>query len=203
MKPPERLDPALAGIWAEVVAAHPKPETIVGARLEAYCIQVLHLRTAHEKIATEGLVVEDAAGRKVANPALAIAREATEGLRKWGREFSRPAAPRRRRGPMYDATCESVTHSAHLKGRREFAGAVEAVKTLAWLIDEAQRAGIEELQRAAFGTIPTYLKACEALQVTPASRPAAGAEEKKQAGGKLAHLRSVAAGSSGGSQASR
>lgn len=198
MNVPEHLSPELAAIWSEVVAAHPKPETIIGARLEAYCIQVLHLRTAHEKIAAEGLVIEDAAGRSVPNPALAIARDATEGLRRWGREFSRVVAPRRRRGPMYDATCTSVAAADHLKGRRQFAGAVEAVKTLAWLIDEAQRAGIEDLQKAAFGTIPTYLKACEALLITPAAQPAVikRPEKKSSGSGRLGQLRSVAGGGS-------
>ncbi len=96
---------------------------------------------------------------------------------------------------MWDATCRSVAGAEHLKDRREFAGAVEAVKTLAWLIDESQRAGIEELQKAAFGTIPTYLKACEALQITPASRPVVKGEGKKP-GGKLGQLRAVAGGAS-------
>ena len=197
--PPEGMSGDLAVIWREVVAVHPRPEAIVGARLEAYCVQVLHLRTAHEQIAEQGLVVEDAAGRRVANPALAIAREATESLRRWGREFSRTPVPRRRRGPMFDATTASVAASEHLKDKREFSGPVEAVKTLAWLIDEAQRAGIEELQKAAFGTIPTYLKACEALQITPASRPVAKAKEEK-APGRLQALRGGMAG--GGASAS-
>lgn len=198
MNVPEHLSPELAAIWSEVVAVHPKPERIVGARLEAYCIQVLHLRTAHESIATEGLVVEDAAGRRVPNPAVRIAEDVTEGLRRWGREFQRVVAPRRRSGPMWDATCTSVAAAEHLKSKKEFSGAVEAVKTLAWLIDEAQRAGIEELQKAAFGTIPTYLKACEALQITPASRPVAKGAERKR-GGKLSLLRSEAG--SGGTAA--
>ena len=188
LDPPEGMSEDLASIWREVVATHPRPEAIVGARLEAYCVQVRHLRTAHEQIASGGLVVEDAAGRRVANPALAIAREATESLRRWGREFSRVPVPRRRRGPMFDATVTSVTAAEHLKDKREFSGPVEAVKTLAWLIDEAQRAGIEELQKAAFGTIPTYLKGCEALQITPASRPEAKPEGKK-APGRLQALR--------------
>lgn len=188
MRPPEHLSEDLAAIWAEVVRSHPKPEAIVGPRLEAFCALVLVVRKSHEQIAEQGLVVEDASGRKVPNPALKIADEATESLRKWGREFTRSVGVRRRRGPMFDATCTSVANAEHLKDKREFTGPVEAVKTLAWLIDEAQRAGIEELQKAAFGTIPTYLKGCEALQITPASRPEAKAEGKKP-GGRLQALR--------------
>ena len=197
-EPPESLSDAAKAAWVEVVSTHPKPESIVRARLEAFCLAVATLREAHEKIASEGLVVEDASGPKVANPALAIAQSTTEALRKWGQEFRpRQSVPRRRSGPMYDATTESITAAAHLRDRKEFSGAVAAAKTLAWLIDEAQRAGLEELQKAAFGTIPTYLRVCEALQITPASRPAA--ESKPAAGGgRLAHMRSVAGGKAAG-----
>lgn len=198
MNAPEHLSAELAAIWAEVVRSHPKPETIVGPRLEAFCAIVLVVRKAHEQIAEQGLVVEDATGRKVPNPALKIADEATETLRKWGREFNRSVGVRRRRGPMFDATCTSVANAEHLKDKREFTGPIEAVKTLAWLIDEAQRAGIEELQKAAFGTIPTYLKGCEALQITPASRPVAKAAEKKGGG----HLQALRGGMAGGASAS-
>lgn len=172
-EPPADLDEAVVGVWRAVVAAHQRPEAIAPARLEAYCRQVAMLRSAHERVVEQGLVVEDPAGRMVPNPAVRIAEDLAQGLRRWGQEFS-PARPARRRtGPMYDATCEAITNAAHLKARRDFAGVVAAVKTLAWLIDEAQRAGIEELQKTAFGTIPTYLRACEALQITPASQPAA------------------------------
>lgn len=194
-EPPESLSDAAKTVWTEVVATHPKPESIVRARLEAYCLAVATLREAHEQIATEGLVVQDATGRKVANPALAIAQSTTEVLRKWGPEFRpRQTAARRRSGPMYDATTESITAAVHLQGRREFSGAIAAAKTLAWLIDEAQRSSLEDLQKAAFGTIPTYLKVCEALQITPASRPSMEKGKQPAAGGRLAHMRSVAGG---------
>jgi len=49
---------------------------------------------------------------------------------------------------------------------------------------------MDKLQKAAFGTIPTYLKACAELQITPAAVPTAkpGPEAAGTKKGKLAAL---------------
>ncbi|MBD8019379.1 P27 family phage terminase small subunit [Brevibacterium gallinarum] len=187
---PDHLPESVAEVWNEVIAAHPKPARIIGPTLEAFCYQVSILRDAQRRIGAEGLVVADEKGRPVPHPALGIAKDAQNEVRKWGAKFQPPVPARRRAGPMYDETVKSVTSAKHLVGKDEYAGPVAAVKTLAWLIDEAQRAGIEELQKASFGTIPTYLKACEALQITPASVPVPekSDDEAKSKKSKLAAL---------------
>lgn len=187
MNPPDTLSEDLAPIWREVVADHPHPERIVGHRLEAYCALIAQLRRAHDDITEHGLTLTEPTGKVVPNPALAVAASAQEAIRRWGREFARPVRVARRSGPMYDATTQSITAAPHLQDRK-FGAAIAAVKTLAWLIDEAQREGMESLQRAAFGTIPTYLKACGELQITPSKvplAPAKPADEKKSKLGKL------------------
>ena len=195
--PPDHLDDAVAEVWSGVVASHPKPETINTYRLEAYCLAVTHLRMAHDAIAREGLTVVDDRGHVVKNPALAAAKDAQEQVRRWGAEFFPPRVPRRRHGTMYDATASSIANAEHLRGRKEFAGACEAVKTLAWLIDEAQRAGLDALQAAAFGTIPSYLKGCAELQITPASVPDGASRPKRRRGGGLQAIRGGLAGATG------
>jgi P27 family predicted phage terminase small subunit len=182
MEPPEYLDDALVPIWRDVVATLPPARRLNPIHLEAYCAQIHSLRTASLDVQSFGVTIEDAQGRKVTNPALQVIRDMHGALAKWGNEFSPASTIKRRRGTMYDATRASVAAAKHLKDRKEYSGAVEAVCTLAWLIDEAQREGIETLQKAAFGTIPSYLKGCSELQITPASVPAAvtSTEEPKQ-----------------------
>lgn len=184
MEPPASLDESAAQVWRVIIADHPKPESLNAHRLEAYCYAIVHLRLAHEAIARDGLTVIDDRGQAVKNPALAAAKDAQAQVRAWGTEFAPPRPPKRRRGTMYDATTASITAAEHLRGHGEFAGACEAVKTLAWLIDEAQRAGIAELQKACYGSIPAYIKACTELQITPASLPE-GASRPRREGGRL------------------
>lgn len=192
MKPPEWLDKELTAIWSEVVASLPPTRPINPIHLEGYCEQIRALRLASLDVQTFGVTVEDAQGRKVQNPALRTIKDMHGALARWGTEFAPTSTIRRRRGTMYDATRASVAAATHLQGHAEFKGAIEAVCTLAWLIDEAQRAGIDELQKAAFGTIPTYLKACAALQITPADRPEATKAGPRRS--KLGHLRLAASG---------
>ena len=128
----------------------------------------------------------------MAHPAIAIERETAKEIRAWGARFAPKAKAVRRRGYMADATAKSLKAASHLGDVH--AGPVAALKTLAWLIDEAQAQGLDALAKAAFGTIPTYLKAADALQLTPASPPA-GAKGAAR-GGRLRSIRG-GAGSAG------
>lgn len=195
MEPPPYLDERLVPIWREVVEHIAPSKTINPVRLEAYCAQIDALRMAHLDIASAGVTQEDARGRTVANPALAVIREMHGALAKWGNEFAPASNLKRRRGPMFDATCVAVNNASHLKDRKDYEGAIAAVKTLAWLIDEAQRLGIEALQGAAFGTIPSYLKGCAELRITPASAPVLEAAPQKQ--GKVGALLALTGGGTG------
>lgn len=171
--PPSELDEAAAEVWRELVAAHPRPEQIVGPDLEVYCGQVALARDCRDRVATEGAIIEGSKREPVAHPAIALGRQAQDYVAKHAAKYSAPPpAAKRRTGPVYDATKRSVTAAAHLRDRPELEGAIAAVVTLAWLIDEAQRAGLAALEKAAFGTIPSYIKGCAELLITPATLPA-------------------------------
>jgi hypothetical protein len=173
--PPDHVDDGVKAVWLEIVAAHPRPETIVGPELETYCAQIAIIRDCRAQVAREGVLVEDRNGKPVPHPMLAVERETLKALKGWGDRFvppAKPLVPHRQNGYVLKATRESVAAAKHLQGHLEFSGAIAAVETLAWLIDEAQREGPEALQKAAFGTIPTYIKGCAELQITPASVPA-------------------------------
>ena len=193
MKVPEYLDADLVPIWDEVVAQLPPTGKINPVRLEAYCAQIRTLRLAYQDVAQVGVTHEDATGKTVTNPAVNVIRDMHVALSRWGHEFSPASTIKRRRGTMYDATRRSVDAAEHLRDKPEFEGAIEATCTLAWLIDEAQRVGIDELQKAAFGTIPSYVKACVELQITPASVPETKTAATKRRG-KLAAVHAMAAG---------
>lgn len=171
---PPYLDEGVASVWRRVVDAHPHPESIIGPDLDTYCAQVAILQDCQKKVVAEGAMVRDKNNVPVPHPLLEVERELMKEMKVWGTRFL-PPAPKavRRSGYIYDATCRSVRAAKHLEGKSEFEGAIATLKTLAWLIDEAQRSGLAALEKAAFGTIPTYMKTCEALQVTPASLPAA------------------------------
>ncbi len=62
--------------------------------------------------------------------------------------------------------------------------------TLAWVIDEAQRAGGVELRRAAYGPVPSYLKALGSLGLVPAVHVVDGAEEPAVGEGTVTSLES-------------
>ncbi|SPT53789.1 Phage terminase, small subunit [Actinomyces bovis] len=194
--PPAHLAEDAASVWTSVVTAHPRPELLDAMRLEAFCLAVATLRAAHQAITDKGLTVVDDRGQVVKNPALAAARDAQEQVRRWGTEFARPHPPKRRRGTMYDATTASISAAEHLKDA-QFRGACEAVKTLAWLIDEAQRAGVEELRKASFGAIPAYLRGCADLRITPASVPEVERRPKRRGAGRLQAIRGGITGAAG------
>lgn len=172
MEAPEHLSDDVREIWDEVLDRMPAGRKVDATRFEVYCEQLSAFRVAAKDVRENGVRIEDATGRTIRNPSVDTLRDMTKQLNVWGAEFSPPnSSPKRRRGTMYDATAKAVKAAKHLDGRDEFAGAVEAVKTLAWLIDEAQRSGLHSLQSAAYGTIPSYLKGCAALQITPATPP--------------------------------
>ncbi len=71
---------------------------------------------------------------------------------------------------MVAATKRAIAAAPHLADAR-FAGGVQALLALAEIIDKAKAAGEEAYAKAAFGAIPSYVKTCEALLLTPASLP--------------------------------
>ncbi|MDY0830746.1 P27 family phage terminase small subunit [Microbacterium sp. BG28] len=190
--PPDRLSNEAREVWDEVRARGRMHPSVDPEMLETYCALVIRWREAAKKVADEGLVVDGGEKRgAVVHPALAAERELAEQIRKWSPLFNRPAGVRRKAGPMYDATRRSIT-AAELDTKPEFEGVREAVLTLAWLIDEAQREGLEALQKATYNLIPSYVKGCAELQITPASIPA---DALKKAGkvGKLTKFGDAAA----------
>lgn len=180
--PPEHVAEDVAEVWREVVAANGIVGPIDRAALEAYCTLTIRFREASKRVADEGMIVKSGT-KEILHPAIALERQLAEQLHALGARFMPVTAPKRRRGPMYDATRKSFADAGHLTDREIFEGPREAVLTLAWLIDEAQRAGLDALQRATFNLIPSYLKACAELQITPASLPAVTAPGGKGASG--------------------
>lgn len=92
---------------------------------------------------------------------------------------------------VLDATEASIKAAKHL-GLLD-AGAVEVLRHLARTVDAIDDGAVDDNGKPRSldnVTIPTYLKACDALGLTPAGR--VRLDEKKEApGGKLAHLRSA------------
>ncbi|WP_460994422.1 terminase small subunit, partial [Sinomonas soli] len=189
---PEPLEPTAglpvgaAAVWREVVEANDLAGNADRTALEAYCTLVARLREARKRVEDEGMVVKDPRGRVIPHPALAVERQTAEQVRAWGDRFAPLVKPARKRGYMADATAASIAAAPHL-AEAKYAGPVAAVKTLAWMIDEAQRDGMEALQKAMTTHVPNYLKACAELQITPASVPAAvpGKSEPKKGGSNV------------------
>ncbi|MFH6687457.1 P27 family phage terminase small subunit [Cellulosimicrobium funkei] len=191
-EPPEDLPARAVEVWNEIVESNDLAGRVDRAALEVFCTLVAQLREARDRVEAEGMVVEDKRGRVIPHPALQVERQLAEQIRAWGDRFEPLVRPTRKRGYMADATAVAIANAPHLTDKK-YAGAIAAAKTLAWLIDEAQRAGMDALQRATFGTIPTYLKTCAELQITPASVPAAAAAPAKRKS-KLEVLRGGAGG---------
>lgn len=179
IEPPDHLPEEVATVWREIVASNDLAGTVDRSALEAFSSLLARLRQARARIEEEGMVVTDTRGKVVPHPALALERDLAEDIRKWGDRFAPLVKPVRKRGYVADATARSIQGAEHLKEAR-YAGAIAALKTLAWLIDEAQRDSMEALQKAARDTIPNYLKACAELQITPASLPGAGTAPVKK-----------------------
>ena len=196
---PDHLPEAVADVWREIVASNELVGKVDRAALETFATLMARLREARDRIEEEGMVVTDSRGRVIPHPALAVERSTAEQIRVWGDRFAPLVKPARKRGYMADATALSISAHPHLAGPR-YAGAVAAVKTLAWMIDEAQRESMEALQRAMDKTLPNYLKACAELQITPASVPMSAAkpapaddEGKKSEGSNVSSFQERAA----------
>lgn len=197
VQPPDHLPVGVAVVWREIVASNDLVANVDRTALETYCTMVARVREARQRIEEEGMVVTDPRGRVIPHPALAVERQTAEQIRAWGDRFAPLVKPARKRGYMADATAQTIAAAKHLKGPA-FAGPIAAVKTLAWMIDEAQRDSHEALQKAMATTVPNYLKFCTELQITPASlggiaappaaEPAAGQGESKPEGGSVSSL---------------
>lgn len=196
-EPPDHMPEPVADVWREIVASNDLAGRVDRAALETFATLVARLREARQRVEDEGMVVTDPRGRVMPHPALAVERSTAEQIRAWGDRFAPLVKPARKRGYMADATAQSMAEAKHLQGPR-FAGPVAAVKTLAWMIDEAQRESMEALQKAMKETVPIYLKACAELQITPASVPVAAVgvqpgDEKKPEGSNVSDLQARAA----------
>lgn len=103
-------------------------------------------------------------------------------------------------GVIVDATEKAIAAAAHLTDAD--AGAVETLRVLALTIDERE-ARWEALNDDAVEhklrppsqdnvSVPTYLKFCESLGLTPAGRARLAEKKPEGAGGKLALLQGQA-----------
>lgn len=197
LEPPEGMPAEVVVVWHEVVAANDLAGQVDRAALEVFCTLMARLRKARDRVELDGLVVADKTGKFIPHPALLVERQTAEAIRAWGDRFAPLVKPVRKRGYMADATAAAIKAAPHLQGEagKKHAGVVAAVKTIAWLIDEAQRTSMDALQRTMSGHMQTYLKACEALQITPAT---AVEVKKGGSGGKLTALRGGQATSAAG-----
>lgn len=195
LEPPQGMPEGPALVWRQIVASNDLAGRADGAALEAFCTLVSRMRDARARVDAEGLIVKDARGQTVPHPALAVERQTAEEIRAWGDRFAALVKPIRRRGYMADATAVAIAAAPRLADRR-FAGAVGLVRTLAWMIDEAQRAGMEQLQKAPDKLMPLYLRTCAELQITPASvpvvKPAATENKGASGGGSVSDLQEAA-----------
>jgi hypothetical protein len=182
-KPPDDLTPRVAAVWEKVVADRGIKEPVDRQALAVYCVTLTLFEDATRRVFDEGLVVSGDRG-PIQHPALAVQRQLADQLSRLVKLLPRKRLVRRS-GPMYDATKRSISRAEHLADPK-FSGPSEAVLTLAWIIDEAQRSGDEALQRTAYGAIPSYIKACAELQITPSSLPEVKEQKRKS---KLTVLR--------------
>ena len=181
MEPPIHLTEQAQAVWLEITKTYGSgAEDILGPELDAYCGHIAILREAQRRVLVEGQVIADPRGVPMKHPSLEIAKAAQQEIDRLAPKFRPKRKLRRRSGPMYDATCTAIAAAEHLAEHREFEGTIAAAKTLAWVVDEAQRDGLKSLQAAAAVALPTYLKACAALRITPAAAPAVAAAPEKE-----------------------
>lgn len=167
--PPQHLSDAAAEAWEQVVTA--AGATIGPADaplLEEYAQAIATARAARDRVNAEGLIVADARGEAVPHPALTVEAKALDTIRRLAPHFAPKA--HRAAGYMYRATNKALAAAPDVSGNERYAGAVAATRTLAWIIDMAQEDGREAMRRAAFGPIPTYLKAIKDLGLSPTLR---------------------------------
>lgn len=101
LTPPASLPEPAAVVWREVVAAHEAvgDETIgrkVGPRMEAFCSVMADMRDATERVARDGLLIQDARGQAIPHPAIEVKNSAVRELGRFGSEFQ-ASPPRQRR----------------------------------------------------------------------------------------------------------
>lgn len=167
--PPQHLSDAAAEAWEQVVTA--AGATIGPADaplLEEYAQAIATARAARDRVNAEGLIVADARGEAIPHPALTVEAKALDTIRRLAPHFAPKA--HRAAGYMYRATNKALAAAPDVSGNERYAGAVAATRTLAWIIDMAQEDGREAMRRAAFGPIPTYLKAIKDLGLSPTLR---------------------------------
>lgn len=100
--PPGEMPDDVAAVWREVVTAHTDvgDESIArktGPGLEAYCAITADLRAATLKVSEHGVLVQDARGAPIENPAISIKNNAARELARIGDRYQ-PKAPRAPRG---------------------------------------------------------------------------------------------------------
>ena len=196
LSPPDRMPEKVSEVWREIVAANELAANVDRQALEAYCHLIARLRAAQERIEEEGMVVRDTKGKVIPHPALEVERKMTDAIRAWGDRFAPLVKPTRKRGYMADATAAAVAAAPHLQGEagKQYAAAIAAARTQAWLIDEAQRDSMEALNDAVVKIMPQYVKTCAELQITPAALAAGVAPpggEKKREGGEKSNVTSM------------
>lgn len=164
--PPARLTSGAAEAWTEITAAHGRRASrIIGPELEIYCEAIAAVREARARVAAEGMIVADPRGLPIQHPALAAALAAEKTVERMAPRFQ-VRVDRGEQGYMVRKTREAV-RGAGLDRKPEYAGMIAAAVTLAVVIDQAQEAGRDALRRAAFGPIPSYMKAMKDLGLTP------------------------------------
>ncbi|HEX7352505.1 P27 family phage terminase small subunit [Brachybacterium sp.] len=92
LDPPKDMPKDVAAIWGEVVDAHRDAgdDSIarkIGPGLEAYCAITADLRAATAKVSEHGVLVQDARGAPVENPAIAIKNNAARELARIGDRY--------------------------------------------------------------------------------------------------------------------
>lgn len=92
-----------------------------------------------------------------------------------------PGMPENGSETVVEATDRAIRAASHLTAAD--AGAVEALRRLAAMVDNPP-AKVDTV------SLPTYLRFCESLGLTPAGRKRLD-EKREQAGGKLGQLRAV------------
>ncbi|MGZ6836764.1 MAG: terminase small subunit [Blastococcus sp.] len=96
-------------------------------------------------------------------------------------------------GDVVDATERAIKAAGHLTSMD--AGAVQTLRLLAVKVDALEGGDLNADGKFDNVSIPTYLRYCEALGLTPAGRVKLG-PVKEAVGGKLGQLRSVQGGKS-------
>lgn len=163
---PDRLSDGAKKAWDEIVAQHGgHADRIVGPLLEEFCEALALSREAHARVEAEGMIVADTKGFPIDHPALAIGAKAERVIERLAPRFA-PPVDRRRYGYLTGKTLASV-QAAGLNKIDEYQAVIASVMTYALIIDNAQLAGVDALQKTAFGPLQSYMAGLEKLGITP------------------------------------